>query len=122
MPPADAAGVAGMQVVAAGIDAADGRIGARREVAGVVLAPQAEIAAFGPGLIATLPGARPGFSGGPLLDRRGRLVGMVTALRPARSARVVRSAGSGGPAGDAVEAYALRAAAIRAEVRRLLGR
>jgi S1-C subfamily serine protease len=122
VPAADAVGVAGLEVVAAGIDATDGRIGPRREVAGVVLAPAAEIAIFGPGLIAALPGARPGFSGGPLLDRRGRLVGMVTALRPARQAAPVRSAGSRGAAANAVEAYALRAGAIRAEVRRLLGR
>jgi S1-C subfamily serine protease len=113
----------GALVVAAGIDASSGRPGARLEVDGVVLAPHARIPAFGPGLVAALPGARPGFSGGPLVDGEGRLVGMVTALRPARAPATVASAGRrGAGGGDAVEAYALRIDAIRAEIRRLCRR
>ena len=119
VPPGDAPARAGLAVSAAGIDAAAG-LGARREVRGAVLAPRAELAAFGPGLIARLPGARPGFSGGPLLDDRGRLVGMVTAIRPGGGRAVAAAAAAEGGGGPATEAFALRAAVIRAEVRRLM--
>ena len=108
-----------MAVTAAGIDAGEGGAGERLALAGVVLDPREDLAAFGPGLVAWLPGARPGFSGGPLLDERGRLVGMVTAIRPAEGSGPVAAAGGGGGR-PAVEAFALRAGEVRAEVRRLL--
>ncbi len=112
----DAPERAGLAVTAAGIDAAgDATAGARLEAAGAVVAPRAEIAAYGPGLIARLPAARPGFSGGPLLDAEARLVGMVTAIR------IGPEAAAQGGSGETVEVFALRAAAVRAEVRRLLG-
>jgi S1-C subfamily serine protease len=98
--PASAAGAA---VSAAGIEAATGE---RRVEPGVLVLPRLDLPAFGPGLVARIPGARPGFSGGPLFDGEGRLLGMVTALRPAR--------------GAPVEAFALGAAAVRAEAARLL--
>jgi len=108
-PEVSAAAAAGAAVSAAGIEAATGE---RRVEAGVLVLPRLELAAFGPGLVARIPGARPGFSGGPLFDGEGRLLGMVTALRPARDAL---------PApGAAVEAFALSAAAVRAEAARLL--
>ncbi len=113
--------VAGLSVTAAGIDASAGSSGPRLEVEGVVLDPREDIPAFGPGLIALLPGARPGFSGGPLFDDRGRLVGMVTAIRPSPGGGTVASAGpTSGHAAPTVEAFALRAAELRAEVVRLL--
>lgn len=119
--PVGRAAGAGTPVFAAGIDASSGRPGSRLEADGVVTAPRAEIAAFGPGLVAEMPDARPGFSGGPLVDADGRLVGMVTALRPVKAGEAVASSGRGGRrAGATVEAYALRVDAIRAEVRRLL--
>lgn len=109
----------GEPVVAAGVDATDGPGGPRYEAAGSVVSPIADIAAFGPGLIARLPGGRPGFSGGPLLDRDGRLIGIVTALKtdsgtalPANGSTRIGQAG--------VEAYALRATELRREVLRLL--
>ena len=89
----------GLAVTAAGIDAGDGGAGERLALSGVVLDPREDIAAFGPGLVAWLPGARPGFSGGPLLDERGRLVGMVTAIRPAGAAGPWRSPAAGPRAG-----------------------
>lgn len=117
----DAAAGAGDPVEAAGIDASgDAETGERRVVDGIVLDPSLDLPAFGPGLVVRLPGARPGFSGGPLVDARGRLVGMVTALRPARGEALPSAGGPSGTAPPGVEAFALRADALRAEVRRLL--
>jgi S1-C subfamily serine protease len=111
---------AGLPVTAAGIDAGDGRPGPRFEVDGTVLDPRARIAAFGPGLIARLPAARPGFSGGPLFDRQGRFAGMVTAIRPAAGSAVGAAGRPARAHAASVDAFALRAAEVRAEVRRLL--
>ncbi|MFT3973744.1 MAG: serine protease [Amaricoccus sp.] len=120
VPEAPASVSAGTAVVAAGVDASDGPGGPRYEAEGEIVQAAAQIAAFGPGLIARLPDGRPGFSGGPLFDRQGRLVGMVTALRTASGAITPASGGArvGSPE---TEAYALRAEAVRAEVARLLG-
>ena len=116
--------VSGARVVAAGIDAAGGRsAGTRLTIAGQVVTPRIDVAQFGPGLIAQIPGVRPGFSGGPVLDGQGRLVGMLAAIRggsvPAQSASgfAPRSA----PRVRAEEAYVLRGADLGAEIRRLLG-
>jgi S1-C subfamily serine protease len=116
----DAPVVAGMAVTATGIDAGEDGTGERQTLAGIVLDPSEDLAAFGPGLVVRLPGARPGFSGGPLLDARGRLVGMVTALRPAAGRLAAAVARGGGGGRSEVEAFALRADVLRAEVRRLL--
>jgi hypothetical protein len=85
--------------------------------AGVTLPP------FGPGFVAALPGVRRGFSGGPVLDAQGHLVGMIAALRPGAQNDAVAASGfapqrqrlAGG-----TEAFILGAAEIRSEVRRLL--
>lgn len=117
---ASVAPAAGDAVVAAGVDASNGPGGPRYEAQGEIVVTSAQIDAFGPGLIARLPTGRPGFSGGPLFDRQGRLLGMVTALRSGSGA--VTPAAGGAPLGaPQVEAYALRAAVVRAEVDRLLG-
>ncbi len=121
VPAEDAPVRAGLVVEAAGIDASRGGDGAVHEASGIVIDPEERIAAFGPGLIARVPGARPGFSGSALLDAGGRLVGMVTAIRDAPAIAPVRAAGNGtSRQRPTVEAFALRAAVIRAEVRRLL--
>ena len=89
------------------------------ELAGEVVVPRTDIPAFGPGLIASVPGVRPGFSGGPMLDRQGRLVGMVTAIRPGRERHSRLGLRARGPARRRGGLRAPRRA-IRAEVARLL--
>ena len=119
LPEAEAAPVTGAAVAAAGIEAATGE---RRREPGTLLFPRYDLPAFGPGLVARIPGARPGFSGGPLVDAAGRLVGMVTALRPSPDAAPAAAGAAAAPetAGASVEAFALRAAEVRAEAERLL--
>lgn len=122
----DAPEADGLRVIAAGVDAsARRRAMPRLALAGEVIDAQAALAEFGPGLIAQLPGVRHGFSGGPLLDGQGRLVGMVTAIRDGAAPQ--RAAGSearrnGKPQAIArtEEAFALRASELRAEALRLL--
>lgn len=121
----DARGIAGQAVVAAGMDATGSfGPGPALELEGHILAPRADLPAFGPGLVAWLPGVRPGFSGGPLLDADGALVGMITAIRSAQpaTAPVALSGVESSPGSSAIkeEAFVLRASEIRAEVRRLL--
>jgi S1-C subfamily serine protease len=126
VPRADAPRRPGLAVRAAGVDASAG-LGPRMELGGTIVSPRADLPAFGPGLVARVPGVRPGFSGGPLIDREGRLVGMITAIRPGRTAMSDGAAAASGFAPrtarrpvQAEEAFVLRAEAIRAEARRLL--
>ncbi len=114
---------AGLAVRGAGVDAGDGRgIGPRLELDGAVIAPRADLGAYGPGLVISMPGVRPGFSGGPVLDDAGRLVGMITAIRPSPGPARAASGSSFAPtrARQPDEAFVLRAEAIRAEAERLL--
>ena len=117
---ADAPLRTGLALRAAGVDAGEGAVTLpRMELPGRLVGTRPGATAFGPGVVARLPGVRPGFSGGPVLDDEGRLVGMIAAIRPARMpqpaagrVRVHRPAGSD-------EALVLPAAAIRAEAARL---
>lgn len=68
----------GGAVVAAGVVAASGT---RMTVAGRVFSGRRTLSPYGSGVIAAMPGIRRGFSGGPVFDADGRLVGMVAALR-----------------------------------------
>lgn len=112
---------AGLAVSAAGVDAS-GQALPRRALQGEVLDPHVNVAAFGPGLVLRLPGVRPGFSGGPVLDGRGELVGMIAAIRPGRPAAASSSGFSPARARPASEeAFVLRAPELRAEVHRLIG-
>jgi S1-C subfamily serine protease len=121
VPEAVAPVVRGGAVVAAGVDASAGPGGPRYAAPGEIIDVAAEIAAFGPGFVVRLPLGRPGFSGGPLFDDAGRLIGVVTALRSSGGAVAPAAASGRTAAGAETEAYALRAGAVRAEVARLLG-
>lgn len=99
----------GRAVVAAGVDGQNRRVVRRMELAGEVTSGRRTLPRFGPGLVARIPGVRQGFSGGPVLDRDGRLVGMLTALKP-----------KGGSSARGEEAFILTAREIRNEARRLL--
>lgn len=128
VPGQDAPRRAGLKVRAGGVDASAG-LGPRMELSGTILAPHADLPAFGPGLVARVPGVRPGFSGGPLIDGEGRLVGMITAIRPRHAAMRDGATPASGFAPRAArrpvqaeEAFVLRADAIRAEASRLLAR
>jgi S1-C subfamily serine protease len=127
LPAASASASTGLRVTSAGVDAgAGGWPPQRLELAGTVLNPRSNVPAFGPGLVVRLPGVRSGFSGGPLLDTLGRLVGMITAIRPAshtssaiRPAAGSRAEQARSAQSQAGEAFVLRARAIRQEIRRL---
>ncbi|WP_424927017.1 S1 family peptidase [Amaricoccus tamworthensis] len=117
----------GTPVLAAGTDAEKGLSPVSLlELDGRVLVPRKNIETFGPGLVVSLPGVRPGFSGGPLLGLDGGLVGMITAIRPGanQKSRVVSVASKASgevhvQRGRSDEAYVLRGPEIRAEVERL---
>jgi S1-C subfamily serine protease len=118
MPVAPSGGAAprpGSAIRAAGVVAEPQGPGQRMELAGAIASGRMQLRAFGPGVIAALPGIRRGFSGGPVVDSQGRLVGMIAALRPQPDA----AGGRDGTAGR--EAYILTVDAIRTETARLLG-
>jgi hypothetical protein len=121
--PQDVASRAGLAVRAAGVDASGGPgAGQRLELAGAVVVAQADLDAYGPGLVVRMPGVRAGFSGGPVLDAHGRLLGMIAGIRSSASANAAAPASSYAPlrARPADEAYVLRAADIRREAARLV--
>ncbi|WP_299916072.1 serine protease [uncultured Roseobacter sp.] len=97
----------GDPIYAVGI-VADGNPRRRLVISGTVASERRTLAPFGRGVIASMPRVKRGFSGGPVFDRNGQLVGMVAALREGREDnRRTR------------EAFILSADAIRAEVGRL---
>lgn len=84
------------------------------------------IPAFGPGMVARMDAAL-GFSGGPVLDAEGRVVGITTAVRDAGPASVAGPAGLPEGARSETrrprrEVFLLEIAAVEAEARRLIGR
>lgn len=117
----------GEAVVAAGVDASGQARGLPRlEIAGHIIRDDLRLPGFGAGMVARVPGVRPGFSGGPLLDARGRLLGMIAAIRPGPAASAPPATAASGFAPvrgrprPAEEAFVLGAAEIRAETARLL--
>jgi S1-C subfamily serine protease len=89
---------------------------------GQVLRPRVIMVDRGPGFTARL-GALMGFSGGPVLDAEGRLLGLTTALPDAGAAPLLAGLTgldvTGLAAGDQREVFALSIAHAMAEVRRL---
>lgn len=108
VPGAHASQRRGVTVYAVGVAANSQNPRQKYVVAGTVLSDRKAIAPFGWGVIATMPHIKRGFSGGPVFDEDGALVGMVAALRMASTS---------GAQGR--EAFILSARDIRAEVRRL---
>jgi len=89
-----------------------------RRVSGAATASMVDVRGLGPGFVASLPGTVPGFSGGPVVDTQGRLVGMVIAIRriPAAGERMVA------PGALSDEVYVLAAEPLLAEARRIAAR
>lgn len=98
----------GASVYAVGVAANSQNPRQKYVIAGKVLSGRQAIAPFGWGVIATMPHIKRGFSGGPVFNEDGTLVGMVAALR---------TASASGTHGR--EAFILSVEDIRAEVRRL---
>lgn len=107
-PPARPQTRRGAQIIAIGIVARSGRPGKRLVIRGTVSSDKRALKPYGRGVIARMPLVQKGFSGGPVFDTEGNLVGMVAALRSAHRS----------PSGGR-EAFILTAADINAEVRRL---
>jgi len=105
MPADDAKGA---QIIAVGVAANDGNTQNRMMIRGSVNSDPLTLSAYGRGVVATMPRVSKGFSGGPVFDTQGRLIGMIAALRDvSESGRRSR------------EAFILSADEIRHEVRRL---
>jgi S1-C subfamily serine protease len=115
-PAADAPLRRGRSLRAAGVIAQGSGPGPRLELDGAIASEPLLLPPYGPGFIASMPGVRRGFSGGPVFDGDGRLAGMIAALRPAPGGAV---SATGAPL-TGVEAFVLGAPVIRAEAARLL--
>jgi len=96
----------------------------RALAAGQVTRPQVEMTGFGPGFTAGL-GALMGFSGGPVVDARGRVLGLTTALpNPGAAPTLAMLTGfdlAGYAQGEARQVFALGIQAVMAEAQRLTG-
>lgn len=99
----------GEKIVAVGIVASSRNPRWRHIVRGLVVSEPRSVAPFGRGVIARMALLEKGFSGGPVFDSNGGLVGMVAAVRPAHKS----------PSGHR-EAFIISADEIRSEVSRLV--
>ena len=116
------------------VSAAGSRNGALAVSQGFVSTAVAEIPLYGPGFIAAMPGVGPGFSGGPVVDGTGAVVGMVAAYRqsprslaggrsafaPVKSAFApVKASRRPSPFDGLTEAFVIHADVVLQEARRL---
>lgn len=83
------------------------RQGAIEPLDGMLLVSGVEHPAFGPGMIGSLPDATLGYSGGPVFDDQGLLVGMIAAVRPDPAGALID--------GRTDQVFIIEAGAIRAE-------
>lgn len=97
----------GARVYAVGVAANSENPQRRYVIAGEVSSDHTAIAPFGNGVIARMPQIKRGFSGGPVFDQQGAIVGMVAALRNGRQSK-------------ARDAFILSIAEVRAEVSRMI--
>jgi S1-C subfamily serine protease len=99
--------------------------GATHVLPAVLLRSSTRVAPFGDGFIVRMPHAARGFSGGPALDRRGRLAGLTTAgcaiRRPEDGPVLARlAAGLPGPSPACLSTvFVLNAGTVRAELARI---
>jgi S1-C subfamily serine protease len=121
-PPPDAGVTAYVAVVAAGsTPVSDPAVVAQpRRISGARTGETLRIAGVGHGLIARLPGVAQGFSGGPVLDEHGGLVGMIVAIRRHRASGSAFAPHKLRTSQTVEEAFVLPAASIRTEARWLL--
>lgn len=91
-----------------------------RRVDGLATGRSVHVPGLGPGFVAALPGTVPGFSGGPVVDEGGRLVGMIIAIR--RLPAAGRSEGAEPRVALSDEVYVLSASALIDEAHRIVQR
>lgn len=85
-----------------------------RQAAGRITSACVWLPGFGNGLVARLVGATPGFSGGPVLDEDGGLVGMLVALEQSGQPRdAFAPAGVGGTSSLEQRAFLISGEAVR---------
>jgi S1-C subfamily serine protease len=114
----------GLAVRAAGVDLR-ARDRAALELRGNIAAAELDLPRLGRGAVVRLPGVRRGFSGGPVLDLEGRLVGMIASIRVSSGGSTAsprQSAFTPLHILEATEAFVLRATDIRREAEFMLKR
>lgn len=100
----------GIEVSAVGIIASSGNPTHRFTIRGTVSSRVHTQAPFGRGFVVRMPQVAKGFSGGPVFNADGQVIGMIAALRSAHAS----------PSGQR-EAFVLSDTAIRREISQMIG-